>query len=111
MIFQLLNSLEPGVQLVETVSFRVDNKKEKRFLALASRLVEDTRRNSGSLSLDLHKLLPPNALHTEYLLYEVWKDRDCLRKQWERDFLRVFQERLMTEELLLSPPDLKFYLH
>jgi quinol monooxygenase YgiN len=111
MVFQLLDSAEPNTKLVETVSFRVDKKKEKRFLELASGLVADTRRDSGSLSIDLHKLLPPSDLHTEYLLYEVWKDRDSLRKQWESDFLRVFQERLVTEELLLSPPDLKFYWH
>jgi len=109
MVFQLLDSIERNKKLVETVGFKVDKKKEKRFLELASGLVADTRQNSGSLSLDLHKLLPANEQHSEYLLYEVWKDRDCLRKQWESDFLRVFQEKLMTEELLVSPPDLRFY--
>jgi quinol monooxygenase YgiN len=111
MVFHLLDSAEPNKKLVEKVSFKVDKKKERRFLELASGLAEDSRRNSGSLSLNLHKLLPSGDLHAEYLLYEVWKDRDSLRKQWESDFLRVFQERLMTEELLLSPPDLKFYWH
>ena len=109
MVFHLLDSAEPNKKLVETVSFKVDKKKEKRFLELASGLVADSRRNSGSLSLDLHERLPPGDQHAEYLLYEVWKDRDSLRKQWESGFLRVFQERLVTEELLLSPPDLKFY--
>jgi quinol monooxygenase YgiN len=111
MVFQLLDSAGAGKKLVETVGFRVDKKKEKRFLELASGLIQDSHRNPGSLSLDLHKLLPPNEQHTEYLLYEVWEDRDSLRKQWESDFLRVFQERLMTEELLVSPPDLRFYWH
>ncbi len=110
-VFQLLDSSEPNKKLVETVSFRVVKKKEKRFLELASGLITDSRRNSGSLSLDLHKLLLPGDQHTEYLLYEVWKDRDCLRKQWESDFLRIFQEKLVTDELLVSPPDLRFYRH
>jgi quinol monooxygenase YgiN len=111
MVFQLLDSTERNKRIVETVSFRVAKKKEKRFLELASGLITDSCRNSGSLSLDLHELLPPSDQHTEYLVYEVWKDRDCLRKQWESDFLRVFQQELMTQELLTSPPDLKFYLH
>jgi quinol monooxygenase YgiN len=111
MVFQLLNSTEAGKKLVETVSFRVDKKKEKRFLELAGGLVEDSLRNPGSFTLELHKLLPPNDQYTEFLLYEVWQDRDCLRKQWESDFLRVFQEKLMTEELLVAPPDLRFYRH
>ena len=80
-------------------------------MELARGLITDSRRNSGSLSLDLHKLLLPSDEHTEYLLYEVWKDRDCLRKQWESDFPRIFQEKLVTDDLLVSPPDLRFYRH
>lgn len=111
MVFQLLDSVEPNKKLVETVSFKVNKKKEKVFLELASGLVTESRRNVGSLGLDLHRRLSPDEQYSEYLLYEVWRDRDSLRQQWESDFLRVFQEKLMTEELLEAPPELTFYLH
>jgi hypothetical protein len=44
------------------------------------------------------------------LLYEVWRDRDGLKRQWESDFLKVFQGRLISENLLAAP-ELKFLLH
>lgn len=61
MVFRLLDSSEPNKKLVETVSFKVDKKKEKRFLELVSGLVTDSRRNPGSLTLELHKLWPPDG--------------------------------------------------
>jgi quinol monooxygenase YgiN len=109
-VFQVLDSAEPSRQLVETVSFKVDTAKRNRFVELAAELKTDSKRNPGSLSFDLHSLLlPPTDHYAEYLLYELWSDRDSLRRQWESDFLRVFQDRLVSEELLVSPPDLRFY--
>jgi quinol monooxygenase YgiN len=111
MVFQLLNSIEPGIKLVETVAFKVDKKKEQRFLELVEGLVADSGRAPGIISFNIHKCLSVNERHAEYLLYEVWKDRDGLKKQWESEFLKVFQAKLMTELLLVTPPDLKFFLH
>jgi quinol monooxygenase YgiN len=111
MVFQLLSSIEPGVKLVETVDFKVDKKKEQRFLELVEGLLADSGRAPGIISFNIHKCLSVSEHHAEYLLYEVWKDRDGLKKQWESEFLKVFQGKLMTESLLVAPPDLKFFLH
>jgi quinol monooxygenase YgiN len=109
-VFQALDSTAPNKKLVETVSFKVARGKVDRFLELASGLLNDSQRNPGSVSFSLHEqLLPPSNDHVEYLLYEVWQDRDSLRSQWESDFLRAFQDELVTQALLVSPPELKFY--
>jgi quinol monooxygenase YgiN len=111
-VFQMLDSTAPNQRLVETVSFKVARTKVERFLELAGGLLTDSRRNPGSISFELHELLfPPGEEYVEYLLYEIWRDRDSLRPQWESDFLRVFQSELVSQALLVSPPELKFYRH
>lgn len=61
------------------------------------------------MSFDLDRCLPGSEHYTEYLLYEVWRDREGLRKPWESDFPKVFQGKLMAENLLAAPPELKFF--
>ena len=39
-----LDSIEPGVKLVETVSFKVDRRKDKRLLQLVDGLISESRR-------------------------------------------------------------------
>jgi len=111
MVFQLLNSVAPEVKLIETVGFQVAKQKRERFLELMDGLIADTSRSSGVMAFNFHERLPASEHHIEYLLYEVWRDRDALRKQWESDFLRVFQGRLISESLLAGPPELKFFVH
>jgi len=111
MVFQLLNSVAPKVKLVETVNFKVAKDKEKRFLELVEVLIADSGKSAAIIAFNLHRCLPPGEHSTEYLLYEVWRDRDGLKKQWESDFLKVFQGRLISETLLVAPPELKFFLH
>ena len=45
------------------------------------------------------------------MLYDVSRDRGGLKKQFESDFLKVFQGKLMSENVLVAPPELKFFLH
>ena len=110
MVFQLLDSVAPGVKLVETVAFMVAKDKEKRFLELVDGLIADSA-SAAIMAFNLHKCMPMNGHSTEYLLYEVWRDRDGLKKQWQSDFLKVFQRKLMSENLLVAAPDLKFFLY
>src|SRR5262249_27529998 len=109
MVFQLLNSVAPGLKLVETVNFKVAKDKEKRFLELVDGLIADSGKSVAIVAFNLHKCLPAGEHSTEYLLYEVWRDRDGLKKQWESDFLKVFQGKLMSENLLVAPPEPKFF--
>jgi quinol monooxygenase YgiN len=91
------------------LGIKVGQRKEQRFLQLVEGLVAESRRNAGIINFDLHKCLPTAEGHAEYLLYEVWRDRDDLKRQWESDFLRIFQEKLVSESLLVASPDLKFF--
>jgi quinol monooxygenase YgiN len=110
MVFQLLDSVAPGVKLVETVSFKVAKDKEKRFVELVDGLIAESK-SPAILVFSLHKCLGAGEHSTEYLLYEVWRDRDGLKKQWKSDFLKVFQGKLINENLLAAAPELKFFLH
>lgn len=107
-VYQVLNSINPHVKLVTTVGFKIDKKREKRFLELVNGFIVESRRAPGVISFDLHSLLPPSEDQAEYLLYEEFQDRDCVKEHWESDSLRVFQGKL-REEVLTSNPDLRFY--
>jgi quinol monooxygenase YgiN len=108
-VYQVLNSVKPRVKLVTTVGFKVDKKREKRFLELVNGFVVENRRAPGVIHFDLHSLLPPSEDRGEYLLYEEFEDRDCVKGHWESDSLRIFQGKLQGEELITSLPDLRFY--
>lgn len=109
MVLQLLDSIERELKLVETVCFKVARGREKRFLDLVGALISDSTRTPGIMTFNLHKCLQVHEPHTEYLLCEVWRDRDALRKQWESDFLKIFHGKLVSENVLVTAPELKFF--
>jgi hypothetical protein len=104
MVFQLLDSVAPEVKLVETVGFKVDKGKEKRFLELVDSLIADSK-SPAIVGFNLHKCLPASEHSIEYLLYEVWRDRDGgfaaniaqLHKKYPEVCLRTLEQWLYDE--------------
>ncbi len=54
---------------------------------------------------------PGRGPATRHIPYEVWDNREALRGVWESEFLRKFQSRLATEQLLVGPPDMRLPLN
>jgi len=107
-VLATLEKVDPSAELVETVRLPVNPAKTHRFEEWAAELAAETRKLPGLQTYEMHSALEGDA--AVYFLYEVWEDRDALRRLWESDFLMKFQGQLQTEQLLVGEPDLGLFL-
>lgn len=109
-VFAFLDSLMPGTKVVETVTLPVSKQKEPVFRRYLEELIRESKAVPGLTMFDFYTREGSQADTAEYFLHEVWQSPAGLRKQWESQHLRRFQERMRNEALLTGASDLRFYL-
>lgn len=110
MVSRMLDGLNQNASISAIVLFQVSPEKEETFVHDLRELTAGTRRLPGVVVFTFHKRQPwgwADGAPPEFLIYEEWKTTRHFRAQWDSQHLKRFQHGV--GELVLAPPDLRFY--
>jgi len=82
----------------------VKHDKVEDFIALSRRCIEPSRAEAGSISYNLYQ---DETQANCFLFFEEWKNKAALDYHFQTPYFKEFMAQ--SEELLLSPPDIKIY--